>query len=140
MVARVIGLTDTSAPKNIYFYYNKIHIHALGQSSLTIFNSILITPSLMVTLEEFVLWPQFASTRVSMFPQRENGQWLFFGRNIGQLTPKIIYFHYLRKCFLDQSIQKIVYLILKKEALSCTHSELGSVCIRAACAPLGLDI
>ena len=43
-------------------------------------------------------------------------QWLFFGRNIGQLTPKIVYFHYLRKCFLDQSIQKKVYLILKKKS------------------------
>ena len=45
-------------------------------------------------------------------------QWLFFGRNYGQLTPEIIYFHYLRKCFLDQSIWKIFYLILKKEALT----------------------
>ena len=44
-------------------------------------------------------------------------QWLFFGRNIGQLTPKITYFHYLRKKILDQSIQKTVYLILKKVAL-----------------------
>ena len=44
-------------------------------------------------------------------------QWLFFGRNIGLLTLKVIYFHYLKIYFLDQSIQKICYLILKKEAL-----------------------
>ena len=44
-------------------------------------------------------------------------QWFFFSRNIGQVTPKIIYFHYLKNSFLDQSIQKIFYLILKTEAL-----------------------
>ena len=44
-------------------------------------------------------------------------QWFFFSRNIGHLTPKMIYFHYLIKCFPDQSIQKTFYLILKKEAL-----------------------
>ena len=47
-------------------------------------------------------------------------QCFFFSRNIGQLTPKIIYFHYLKKYFLDLSIQKTFYLILKTEAL--THS------------------
>ena len=52
----------------------------------------------------------------SMCNPEQNRQWLFFGRDIGQLTPKIIYFHSLRKSFLDQSIQKY-YLTLKKEAL-----------------------
>ena len=33
-------------------------------------------------------------------------QCFLFSRNTGQLTPKIIYFHYLKKPFLDQSIQK----------------------------------
>ena len=33
-------------------------------------------------------------------------QWLFVGLNIGQLTPKIIHFHYLSKCFPDKCIQK----------------------------------
>ena len=47
-----------------------------------------------------------------------SAQWLLFSRNIGYLTLKIIYLHYLKKSFLDQSIQKIVYLILKKEALA----------------------
>ena len=46
----------------------------------------------------------------------------FFSRNIGWVAPKIIYFQYLKKYFLDQSIQKIVYLILKIEALPPTAS------------------
>ena len=36
---------------------------------------------------------------------------------MGQLTPKIIYFYYLQKYCLVQSIQKTFYLILKTEAL-----------------------
>ena len=44
-------------------------------------------------------------------------QCFLFSRNIGSVTPNIIYFKYLTKTFLDQSIPKIVYLILKKEAL-----------------------
>ena len=44
-------------------------------------------------------------------------QCFFFSRNVGQVTPKIIYFHYLIKYFPDQSIQKTFYLILRKEAL-----------------------
>ena len=44
-------------------------------------------------------------------------QCFLFSRIIGQLTPKIIYFYYLKKYFLDQSIQKIFHLILKKEPL-----------------------
>ena len=51
-------------------------------------------------------------------------QWFFFSRNIGQLTPKIIYFHYLKKSFLDQSIQKKINLILKTEALLHTLESL----------------
>ena len=44
-----------------------------------------------------------------------------FSRIIGYLTPKIIYFYYLKKYFLDQSIPKIFNFILKKEALvMCT--------------------
>ena len=45
------------------------------------------------------------------------GKCFLFSRNIGWLTPKIIYLRYLKKSFLDQSIQKTFYLILKKEAL-----------------------
>ena len=44
-------------------------------------------------------------------------QCFFFSRNIGKVTPKIIYIHYLSKYFPDQSVQKTFYLILKKEAL-----------------------
>ena len=49
---------------------------------------------------------------------------VFFSRNIGKVTPKIMYFHYLEKYFLDQSIQKLFNLILKTEALvrSCSSS------------------
>ena len=41
----------------------------------------------------------------------------FFKPNIGQFTPKIVYFHYLKKCFLAQSFLNTFYLILKTEAL-----------------------
>ena len=41
----------------------------------------------------------------------------FFSRNIGYVTLKIIYFHYLKKYLLDLSIQKKSNLILKTEAL-----------------------
>ena len=34
-------------------------------------------------------------------------QWLFFYQNIGHVTSQIIYFHYLNKSFLSQSIQSI---------------------------------
>ena len=42
-------------------------------------------------------------------------QCFIFIRNIGYLTPKIIYFHYLFFIFLKYP--KIHFLILKKEAL-----------------------
>ena len=48
-------------------------------------------------------------------------QYFFFSRNIGYVTPKIMYFYYLKKYLLDQSVQKIIYLILKTEALAATH-------------------
>ena len=35
-----------------------------------------------------------------------SGLCFFFSRSIGQVTPKIIHFYYLKKYFLDQSIQK----------------------------------
>ena len=44
-------------------------------------------------------------------------QCFFFSRNTAQVTPKIIYFYYLKIYFQDQSIQKINKLILKKETL-----------------------
>ena len=55
------------------------------------------------------------------------GQWLFFRRNIGQVTPKITYFHSLERFFLNQRIQETFNLLLKTEALVFagyqTHSE-----------------
>ena len=52
---------------------------------------------------------------------------VLFSRNIGQVTPEIINFHYLKKTNLDHSIQKTFYLILKREALvdSTTHGFLS---------------
>ena len=44
-------------------------------------------------------------------------QSFLFRRNIGLLTLKIIYFHYLKNSFLDQSTQKRFYLISKKQTL-----------------------
>ena len=51
-------------------------------------------------------------------------QCFYFSRNIGYFTPKIIYFHYLKESFLDQSLQKMCCLILKTAALVdvCTVS------------------
>ena len=46
-------------------------------------------------------------------------QYFIFSRNIGRVTPKIIYFHYLIK-ILDQSIQNILDWILKTETLLTT--------------------
>ena len=43
-------------------------------------------------------------------------QCFVFSRNIGQVTPKIIYFHDLKKSYLDQSIQYVFNLILKTGA------------------------
>ena len=59
------------------------------------------------------------SNLVSAFLLRQNFSAAFipvkiFSRNIAYVTPEIIYFYYLKKYFLDQSIQKINYLILKK--------------------------
>ena len=48
-------------------------------------------------------------------------QWLFFGRNIGLLTPKIIYFHYLIKYCLDQSIQKNILFNFEKRCTECSY-------------------
>ena len=44
-------------------------------------------------------------------------QWFCFSRNIGIVTQEIIYLYYLKKHFLDQSIQKILHINLKIEAL-----------------------
>ena len=47
---------------------------------------------------------------------------LLFNRNIGYVTPEIIYFHYLIKSSLDQRIQKKFYSISKTDALRRTES------------------
>ena len=41
-------------------------------------------------------------------------QCFIFSRNIGKVTPKKIYFHYLNKYFLDQSIQKNIFFNFEK--------------------------
>ena len=60
-------------------------------------------------------------------------QCFFFSQNIGYVTPKISYFHYLQKYFLAQSIRKILYLILKKDALAAWHHTMYSLCKLWAC-------
>ena len=44
-------------------------------------------------------------------------QWFFHSRNVGWVTPEIIYFRYLKKRFLDRSIQKNILLNFEKEVL-----------------------
>ena len=48
-------------------------------------------------------------------------QCLFCSRNIAQVTPKIIYFHYLIKFFPDQSIQKNIFNF-EKRSTDCDAS------------------
>ena len=43
-------------------------------------------------------------------------QCFFFSRSIGYVTPKIIHFHYLKKYFLDQSIQYIFLFIFENRS------------------------
>ena len=51
-------------------------------------------------------------------------QWYRPSRNIREATLKIVYFHYVKGRFLDQSTQKIIAnLILKTEALIRSRSE-----------------
>ena len=49
-----------------------------------------------------------------------------FSRNIGLVTPKIIYFYYQKIYFQDKSIQKKIYLILKKTSLVTPIPHLDS--------------
>ena len=44
-------------------------------------------------------------------------QYFSFSRNICQVTLRILYFHYVKKIKLDQTIHKMFYLIMKTEAL-----------------------
>ena len=50
--------------------------------------------------------------------------WRFFSRNIVYVTPEINCFYYLIKYFLDQSIQKINYLIFKKASMVSRHASI----------------
>ena len=50
-------------------------------------------------------------------------QCFFFSRNIGEDTPKFIYFHYLKNSFLDQS--NLFLIILKTEAPGNTICATG---------------
>ena len=53
-------------------------------------------------------------------------QCFFFSRNIGLVTPGIMYLYYQKKYFLDQRIQRIHFLVLRQEAL---FNSIGSVCV-----------
>ena len=91
--------------------------------------SVSFVPSDALTVHTFSImlrpWRQRCSSRLRC--EFTNGHKCFlFSRNIGKVTPKIIYFHFLIKYFLDQSIQKIIYLILKKEALMDTLGKMRS--------------
>ena len=54
-------------------------------------------------------------------------QYFFLRRNIGEVTPKVVFFHYLTKYFPDQSIQNTFHLILKTEALVVVSNSIDSV-------------
>ena len=55
-------------------------------------------------------------------------QCFLFSRIIGQLTPKNIYFHYLKKCFLDQSIQKNILFNFDKGSTVIEYLDPKSHC------------
>ena len=70
----------------------------------------------------------------------EEEQWMFIVSSLegdasflaeifGSLTLKISYFHNIKRCFVDQSIQKSIILILRKEALlERRKAASGSTC------------
>ena len=55
-----------------------------------------------------------------------------FSRNIAEVTSKIIYFYYLKKKILGQSIQKINNTFLKKEALVPINLQCHKGCLLTA--------
>ena len=62
-------------------------------------------------------------------------QCFVFRRNIGKVTPKIIYFHFLIKYFPDQSIQKNILYNFEKRNNVVTlmqHARRGTVAVTAA--------
>ena len=59
-------------------------------------------------------------------------QCFLFSRDIGQLTPKIIYFHYLKKSFLNQSIQKNVLFNFEKGSTVPDYAGLRKNCIEVS--------
>ena len=56
---------------------------------------------------------------------RSHTQCCHFRRNTAEVTPKVIYFRYLKNPFLDKSIQKIFCLTCKKEALVIQYLSLS---------------
>ena len=67
-----------------------------------------------------------AGVNACTYPQ----QCFFSSQHIGQVTPKIIHVHHLKKCFLDQSISKTLYLILKTAALVFKFSNTVSMLVQ----------
>ena len=74
-----------------------------------------------------VPWTSIAIAHVTSNKTAVCLQCFRFSRNISQVTPKITCFHYLKKYFLDQSIQNVFYFILLKEELSACSALAQSV-------------
>ena len=66
-----------------------------------------------------------------------NDQCFFSSRSIGEVTLKINYFYHLVKYFLDQSIQKILHLNLKTEALA---TALSTTCVTTVRTSVYVDL
>ena len=61
--------------------------------------------------------PSRCSTHPALHSATQRSSVLLFSRNVGAVTPTIVYFHHLKKYVLDQSIQNMFYSILKTEAM-----------------------
>ena len=71
---------------------------------------------------------EFQASRINCAKMISHQQCFFFSRNIGYVTPKNIYFHYLLKNNPGQSIQKRCCFISKTEALVISRQSLYYVC------------
>ena len=74
--------------------------------------------------------PKAAEARSLRCVLATRGQCFFFSRNIVWFTPKIVYFYFLINVFLDRSIQKKIYCILKTEALLEAYSVCRWFCFQ----------
>ena len=100
-------------PKTMHFHYTEQYLQ--DQNIPNIFVLVMKTNPLQMVMSSFVKSSSKHQQGMSKHLVSVSG--FLSIRNIGQVSPKNIYFHYLKKYFLDQSVQKANCLILKTEVL-----------------------